>query len=215
MINNHLDRRALGHGLSAIVLQLQQAAKQAAASGDIDAARAFQQEIDRLREAMRNDSLTLAEPVAGGKAELNTALIPIQWASLQADNVYIAKTACVFDCGARGTLTLTPHGLTMTGDLDNDPAAIMLIARHGQLNWNSKINIHGGSDELRFKLAVASEMLGVKTKGARISGSRRTEADTLKAAWKPQLDAMLYGSVPSRPRTAPAPAPAVRVSVPA
>jgi hypothetical protein len=75
-------------------------------------------EIDRLREAMRDDQLTLAEPNASAKKlDFNTALLPIQWAGLQAERTHIAETAIVFDCGARGTLILTPHGLTMTGNM--------------------------------------------------------------------------------------------------
>ena len=216
MINSYLDRRASGRCHSSIVLNLTMAAAEAAARGDTAAALLFQREIDRLHDEMAQNSETYisSRPEKRGEADdFNARMVAIQWASLPSDAMYQTNTACLVDCGSRGRVSITPRGISLTGGLQNEPAAILLAVRHGQLNWPHGIVAHGSPEE-RFKFAVAAKMLGVKVKGAKIPRARQAEADALIEQWQPLLDEIRQHAGPARPGQARV-APGVVISRPA
>ena len=176
------------------------------ARGDAATALALQREADFLRASLHAASQAFNSSHAAGKrnsvvepVKFDTKMIAVQWASLQADQVRVSGKACVLDCGTRGSVTVTPTGIALTGSLKADPNAIMLLVRHAQLNWDSKLIVHG-SDEFKLNTGVASKMLGVKVLRGRIPRSQRAEADALANKWRSTLDLALFGNAPTRPR---------------
>ena len=201
MVLDYLNRRYAGRFHSTLIHQLTRAAAEAAERGDTAAALAFQQEIDRIRDRMNERKETFIGPrpaEATSKDPFEVRLVAVQWAGLPSGRLVQSPSACLIDCGDRGTVSITATGVSFTGELENDPAAIMLAVRHGQMNWPSGIVFHGSAEE-GFKIAVAAKMLGVKVKGAKIPRARRAEAKALMLEWKPQLDSIRYGSGPARP----------------
>lgn len=201
MLNNYLDRRASGRCRSSIVHTLTIAAAEAAARGDATAAFVFQQEIDRLRARMveRGETYISPRPEKEGQVGVfDSRMIAIQWASLPCAAMHQTSSACLIDCGDRGRVSITSRGISLTGGLQNDPAAILLAVRHGQLNWPHGFIAHGSPEE-KFRIAVAAKMLGVKVKGAKIPRARRAEADALVVQWQPLLDTIREHGEPTRP----------------
>lgn len=203
MLKSFLDWRGSGRCHSSIVHNLTMAAAEAAARGDVVAALCFQREIDRLREEMAKNSETYISPRPrsekdGAAAAFDYRMIAIQWQGILCDAMHQTNSACVIDCGSRGRAAITPRGISLTGGLQNDPAAILLAVRHGQLNWPQGVIAHG-SPEGRFKFAVAAKMLGLKVKGAKIPRSRQAEADALIVQWQPILAEIRRNNGPARP----------------
>jgi hypothetical protein len=195
-----LEKRAIGNAVSPQIHELEVAAAAAFATGDRDGALAFQRAADQLRRELLASKTALAQPATATASTKrpDTRLIASQWSALNAARVHLTKTACVLDCGERGNVTITPTGITLSGSLQTDPTALLLVARHAQLHWNGHA-VAAGSNDFKFGIAVASSMLGVKTKRARINRSRRSEADDLSQAMRPILDGINGAASPSRP----------------
>lgn len=216
MLKYYFDRRASGRCHSFIVQNLTAAAAEAAARGDTVAAFAFQQEIDRLRAEITENNETYISQRPNKDEKLgvfDSRMITIQWAGLPCDAMHQTNNACLIDCGDRGRAAITPRGISLTGGLQNDPAAILLAVRHGQLNWPNGVVAHGSPEE-KFKFAVAAKMLGVKVKGAKIPRARQAQADALIAEWRPILAEIRQQGGPARPAQARV-SPGVTISNPA
>jgi hypothetical protein len=211
-IKEFLERRATGTLTSPQIQQLEAAAVAAIATGDTDAAAAFQRAADALRSALVSSSIAYSPPKevkeekdkdgkpikAPAPKIVPPGVIAMQWAALAPTNLHASRGTCLLDCGGRGTITITPTGISLTGSLANDPIAILLSARHAQLHWDSACKI-AGSDEFKFNVAVAGKMLGVKTRRAHVPFARRSEARDLADDWRPVLSSITGVVAPPRP----------------
>jgi hypothetical protein len=203
-----LERRAASAMSSPQIHQLEAAVTAAIASGDHEAAATLQREADRLRAQLVAQGATFVAPKPPPKAKngeqpkqqppkiVPAGVIALQWAALNPTKIQAINGVCVLDCGDRGAVTITPTGISCSGSLGNDPTAILLTARHAQLHWNGTCRI-SGTDSYKFQVAVAGQMLGVKTQRAHVPLMRRADATRLKVEWQPLL-ASITGS-PTRP----------------
>lgn len=201
MLKHYLNTRASSRCNATIIKDLKSAAEQAAERGDSAAALAFQGEIDRLYDHLADEGQTYASPRPapdGEEPSFNPSLIAVQWSAFPSEALHQSKSACVIDCGERGKVIIAPSGIALTGEVLSDPKAIQLCVRHAQLNWKHGMRIHG-SDEVKFKFAVAAKIAGVKVKGARIPRARRAEAEALIQQWRQDLGDDRRGSQPARP----------------
>jgi hypothetical protein len=204
------ENRASGSVTSAQIHQLEVAAVTAVASGDKAAADAFQQAADQLRAQLFANRISLSRPTgtpsdAKAKDDKSSTAKPFdprvvssQWSALGAYRVHLSKTTCVLDCGARGMATITPTGITLSGSLQADPTALLLMARHAQLHWDGRATV-AGSKDFKLGIAVAGAMVGVKTRRARIGCNQRLEAHTLTETMRPILSNITGVPSPSRP----------------
>ena len=199
-IKTYFENRATATASSAQIHQLEAAAAAALASGDAVGAAAFQRAAAQLRFELLANRIAILRAGKGSTAKTkdgkpvepkhaDSRLIAQQWSALNADRVLLSKSACVLDCGTRGTATITPTGITLSGSLQTDPTALLLVARHAQLHWNGRAKA-AGNDDFKFGFAVAGSMLGVATKRARIPRARRAEADGMSQTMRPILDAI-------------------------
>jgi hypothetical protein len=166
-----------------------------------DLAITMQAEADRIRAAMVEDGLTLADkPDANPdtKKPFNQHHIALNWSQIKAQKAHITPRVIVLDHGDRGSIAIAPSGIHLSGEMSHDPKALLLAMRHAQLHFGASVTMTG-DDETKFRMAVAAKMLGVKVNWlSSIPRTRRAEADALAEQWKPMLDEIRSGK-PRRP----------------
>jgi len=199
-VSTYLRQRAAGVANSAVVRALEREAAEAAARGDETAAAALQREADRLRQRMLAGNLTFASKQKKEDKEkpLDVKTLAVQWVGLGAGAVHGGPSACMLDCGPRGAVLISGTAVSLTGALQDDPVAILLLARHARLHWEGRV-VARGSPEFEFKYGVAAKMLGVKVRRGLIPWGRRTEAAELARDWQPILQGIIEGRTPTRP----------------
>lgn len=199
-IKEFLDRRAASEPTSSVIQRLEAAAAAAAATGDLATATALQMEADRLRRSSMAANIIISpRPKSQPAKPLNVRHVVMQWRALEPSKVYTGDGVCVLDCGDRGTATITATAVTLSGALQNEPIAVLLMARHAQQHWGGKAVAFGTTD-FKFQVAVASKMLKVKTARARIPRNRRADADELAKDWRPIVDSKICGMEPDPPK---------------
>lgn len=133
------------------------------------------------------------------RAPVDPEVLKVQWAALEAEQVIVSKNTTIFDCGERGKVTISATGINVRWATEDDPLITLLAMRHAQLNWDGRIFCGTKSEEIKFKAAVAAEMLGINELNAEIPSHRRAEAAKLAKEWQPILDKILPTAEPYRP----------------
>ena len=197
---------ATGHHtkLGTLVSDVRAAAARARSEGDVATADALERQAQLLIgdiEAAHAKGMSSARVTSSEKemtTQINAEDVTRLWSQLEPVKTLSVGNVCVFDCGLRGTATITSGAVLFSGALALEPIAAVLVAQHAKQFYCGRGTAFG-SKEFLFNVAVANFLTGSEVE-ALPSGLVPPEAVTAQARlWRPLFGNSPTGQHPVRP----------------
>lgn len=193
-------------GKGVFLHQLSAAVADAEAAGDTETAEALKLHAKRLQlnlSTAYGDGV-LSNSIAEFKdlRAFDPGRIKALWNGLEPVATHSAGRVCIFDCGERGTATVTSAGILFTGSLAMEPCAALLTAQHDKEAWNGR-GIAFGSPEFLFNVAIADSMVGNQKPDFKIAPSQIDRANVIARAWTPIFDKLMQSATRASKRPSP------------